>query len=303
MANRRQVLVRLIAAALAWLSSAVGVVSGETNRTLSIAFESADADLGFVPGAAVDGLDPDGQRFVTPFPANDLEVAVDGGDGLAPDTRTVFEDIFVLRNFWTTPIDVTSVDDSELNVSLGPDENVDLRVDGESLVSGAGSRGNVLTVDPADGSPVTLVVDFLDNESVDISGTVTIRTAGNDDSGGDDCFLTAATGGEEPTLGSLRRFRDESMSATPFGRALTAFYYRISPPIAETIARHPEGRTARTGRWFARFCAGLSERQSETERASVSALLGVLLASLYVCGVFAVWSGHLTIRGRERIAG
>ena len=122
----------------------------------------------------------------------------------------------------------------------------------------------------------------------------------DDDSGG--CFITTATAGEGETLDSLRRFRDDSMSATPVGRGLVGLYYRISPPIAETLERHPESLTTRTTRKIVDVCASLSDTQKRTDSRVTSASLGVALTGLYVVGIAVGASGHAGISLRERIA-
>ncbi|MFC4542841.1 S8 family peptidase [Halosolutus amylolyticus] len=119
------------------------------------------------------------------------------------------------------------------------------------------------------------------------------------DSGDGGCFITTATAGEGHTLNSLRRFRDESMSATPVGRGLVGLYYRISPPIAETLERNPESLTARTTRSIVDRCASLSDRQDETDSPAESAFLGVVLTMLYVVGILIGAGGHAGIRTRE----
>ena len=121
----------------------------------------------------------------------------------------------------------------------------------------------------------------------------------NDDDGG--CYITTATAGEGETLDSLRRFRDESMSATPVGRGLVDLYYRISPPIAQTLERHPESLTSRTTRTIVDACASLSDAQERTDSRAKSASLGVALTALYVVGITVGASGHAGISLRERL--
>ncbi|WP_343230392.1 S8 family peptidase [Salinilacihabitans rarus] len=123
----------------------------------------------------------------------------------------------------------------------------------------------------------------------------------NDDGGG--CYITTATAGESDTLDSLRRFRDESMSATPIGRALVGLYYRISPPIATTLADHPNSLTTRATREIVEVCADLSNRQDATDSRAASASLGVVLTALYLLGIAVGASGHAGISLRERIEG
>ncbi|WP_290809944.1 S8 family peptidase [Halovivax sp.] len=122
-----------------------------------------------------------------------------------------------------------------------------------------------------------------------------------DTSGG--CFITTATSGEGETLNSLRRFRDESMAATPMGRGMVGLYYRISPPIAETLAENPESRTARATRKLVEACASLSDEQDATDSRVKSASLGVALTGLYAVGIAAGAGGHAGIRTKEAIAG
>lgn len=51
------------------------------------------------------------------------------------------------------------------------------------------------------------------------------------------CFIATAAFGSrfEPEVMALRRFRDRFLLKTPTGRAFTAWYYRVSPPIADYI--------------------------------------------------------------------
>ena len=120
-------------------------------------------------------------------------------------------------------------------------------------------------------------------------------------SGGGGCYITTATAGESDTLDSLRRFRDDSMGATPLGKALVGLYYRISPPIADTLARYPNSHTTRATRALVERCADLSDRQDETDSRIESASLGVALTMLYAVGIAVGAGGHAGISLRERI--
>ena len=120
-------------------------------------------------------------------------------------------------------------------------------------------------------------------------------------SGGGGCYITTATAGKGDTLDSLRRFRDESMTATPVGRALVGLYYRISPPIADTLARHPDSVTTRATRKIVEACADLSDRQEATDSRVASATLGTVLTMLYLLSIAVGASGHAGISVRERI--
>lgn len=60
------------------------------------------------------------------------------------------------------------------------------------------------------------------------------------------CFIATAAHGSamDPDVRTLRRFRDDWLITNPGGRAFTSVYYRLSPPIAEWIARRPALRLA-----------------------------------------------------------
>ena len=117
------------------------------------------------------------------------------------------------------------------------------------------------------------------------------------------CFVTTATANDTETLDSLRRFRDESMATTPVGRGLVGLYYRVSPPIARTMARHPDSTETTLTRRLVEASAALSDRQAETNSRVGGAVLGIVLTVLYLVGLVTGVLGHLSLRGRERLGG
>ena len=50
------------------------------------------------------------------------------------------------------------------------------------------------------------------------------------------CFIaTASYGAESPEVGMLCEFRDKCLLTNPIGEAFVKAYYKLSPPIADTI--------------------------------------------------------------------
>jgi hypothetical protein len=146
--------------------------------------------------------------------------------------------------------------------------------------SGSGT-GEEFSFQPGNDGQYRVTLDVTDGFGRTDSAEQYINVEG----GGGFCFITTATANEGETLDSLRQFRDDSMATTPVGRGLVGLYYRISPPVARAMARHPEGRTARLGRWYVRQCAALSERKRDLDSRVASVALGVLITGIYVAGV------------------
>jgi hypothetical protein len=115
------------------------------------------------------------------------------------------------------------------------------------------------------------------------------------------CFITTATADDTETLDSLRRFRDESMATTPVGRGLVGLYYRVSPPIARTLDRHPDSTEAGLTRRIVDACGSLSDRQAATDSVLGSAAIGVLLTVFYVVGLLVGAGSHASLRTREAL--
>ena len=113
------------------------------------------------------------------------------------------------------------------------------------------------------------------------------------------CFITTATTGEGPTLDALRGFRDDALTRSTPGRALVASYEAVSPPIAATLARHPDARTTRLVRWLVERCGTLARRRTRATPPTRIAMT-LLLVVVYLFGMGCAALGHCAIRLRER---
>ena len=117
------------------------------------------------------------------------------------------------------------------------------------------------------------------------------------------CFITTATAGRGEALDSLRGFRDDAMAATPAGRALVGLYYAVSPPVADTLARHPKARTTGTVRWLVERCGDLARRRVRARSPVARLAASVLLTLAYAVGLVVAVAGHLAIIAMERLDG
>jgi subtilisin len=113
------------------------------------------------------------------------------------------------------------------------------------------------------------------------------------------CFITTATMGNDETLDSLRTFRDDVLRSTPLGRALVGVYYRLSPPIARTLSRHPTARTTRSVRQLVEYSGSLERRRQDASSRFHRRVLAVVLTLVYAFGVCRALAGHVAIGLRE----
>ncbi|MFN8613199.1 MAG: CFI-box-CTERM domain-containing protein [Vulcanimicrobiota bacterium] len=131
---------------------------------------------------------------------------------------------------------------------------------------------SVLAVDAANNQASTsfkVTVNNQDGSAANGSGGA-FGFTGTDTGGGGACFIATAAYGSylDPHVKVLRQFRDESLMSCAPGRKFVATYYRLSPPVADVIARHP------ILRWITRL--GLTPVVLTLEY-PIPALLGLIL--------------------------
>lgn len=117
------------------------------------------------------------------------------------------------------------------------------------------------------------------------------------------CFITTATVGTGTTLDALRGFRDDALRSNPAGRGLVGLYYAVSPPVAETLARHPESRTAGAVRRLVRRCGALADARADADAAPRRLALTAALTLLYAVGLLVALAGHVGISYLELAGG
>lgn len=258
-----------------------------------------------------DGFTNHETRWVLQETAEDIDLDPnDQGHGLLDAATAILEDHNPGEWLYVTTDSATDVSDTTATLNgtienLGTEDGVEVFFEwGES---GAGFPNQTPPETISSPSEVEETISGLDmgteyeyrvvaagSEQED-SGMVQSFTTDDDSS----CFMTTATAGHGPTLDSLRRFRDESMAATPIGRALIGLYHRVSPPVASTMELYPASRSAHITRSLVKYCGLLADRHADTDASSRQLALAVLLTLLYIVGLLIATAGHLQIRLRE----
>jgi hypothetical protein len=132
-----------------------------------------------------------------------------------------------------------------------------------------------------------------DDNSLTASTSATTSSSssgsGGSGGGGGGCFIATAAYGSPlaPQVQLLREVRDRYLLRNPVGRAFIALYYRLSPPVAEIIARSETLRAAvRVGLMPLLWWAALTLW-------SPAVGLAVLIAALSLAAWLIRWIAHL----------
>lgn len=115
------------------------------------------------------------------------------------------------------------------------------------------------------------------------------------------CFITTAVADNDDVLDSLRSFRDESMAPTLTGRALLTVYDTVSPPIARTLAAHPDSKLTQLVRGLVHRCASIADSRIRRNSRVARHLLSILLGVLYVIGLCIGLVTHLFLTVTDRL--
>jgi hypothetical protein len=115
------------------------------------------------------------------------------------------------------------------------------------------------------------------------------------ESGG--CFIATAAYGSylESHVNTLRSFRDQYLETNPIGSAFVSLYYKMSPPMADFIEKHPQLKPiVRAGLMPAVVMSKVALNTTTVEKAAI--LASLVLLSILV----ALWLRRRSLRTERR---
>jgi len=198
----------------------------------------------------------------------------------------------------TAQYDLTSPADAKTTITWGTARSVVSIVDDDNYTLKANTDYTVADTVPGVSAKLTIQGIYLVNKlSVSVPKTVLVLTIGFD-VGRDatltinrvsGCFIATAAYGtpmaEEVQI--LREFRDEYLVTNPLGRAFVDFYYKVSPPIAQFITKHPSLKPiVRVGLVPALVMSTITVNTTLPEKIAIMGLLVLVLVAV------AVWTAR-----------
>jgi len=101
--------------------------------------------------------------------------------------------------------------------------------------------------------------------------------------GGGGCFIATAAYGSylDSHVDTLRSFRDQYLETNPIGSAFVSLYYKVSPPMADFIEKHPTLKPiVRAGLWPAVAMSSVALNTTLAEKAVILVAMALFTAAL-----------------------
>ena len=116
--------------------------------------------------------------------------------------------------------------------------------------------------------------------------------------GGGGCFIATAAYGSslDSHVDTLRSFRDQYLEINPIGSAFVSLYYKVSPPMADFIEKHPTLKPiVRAGLWPAVAMSSVALNTTLAEKAVI-----LVAMALFAAVLIKMWLRRRTRRLERR---